>query len=32
MSTMKDVKLDDEKLDDDLEMVSINDESEGAEG
>ena len=32
MSTMKDVKLDDEKLDDDLEMVSIDDESEGGEG
>ncbi len=32
MSTMKDVKLDDEKLDDDLEMVSIDDESEGDEG
>lgn len=29
---MKDVKLDDEKLDDDLEMVSIDDESEGDEG
>lgn len=32
MSTMKDVKLDDEKLDDDLEMVSIDDEPEGDEG
>ncbi len=32
MSTMKDVKLDDEKLDDDLEMVSIDDETEGDEG
>ena len=29
---MKDVKLDDEKLDDDLEMVSIDDETEGDEG
>ena len=29
---MKDVKLDDEKLDDDLEMVSIDDEPEGDEG